>query len=191
MAVTVGLYALKPWYADRLAGLRRALARHGVDPDHVTAVGVVAGGGAGLAIAVLDPGPLAGAVVATLLAARLAAANLDGGLARDLGRTSPRGAVLNELGDRAAELAVLAGCLALAPAWLVAVTALAASAPSWVALAGAAAGRPRVQGGPVGKTERAALLVVLAVTGAAVPVLAVIAAGSVVTAAVRLRAVTR
>ena len=188
---TAGLYALKPWYADRLAGLRRALLGHGVEPDHVTAAGVVAGAGAGLALAALDAGPLAGVVVAVLLAARLAAANLDGGLARDLGRTSPRGAVLNELGDRAAELAVLAGCLAFAPAWLVAVTALAASAPSWVALAGAAAGRPRVQGGPVGKTERAALLVVLAVTGAAVPVLSVIAAGSLVTAAVRLRAVTR
>jgi CDP-diacylglycerol---glycerol-3-phosphate 3-phosphatidyltransferase len=185
----IGLYALKPWYGRRLAGIRTSLADRGVSPDLVTAAGVVAGGAAGLAVAGLRHGVVAGLLVGVLLALRLACANLDGGLARDLGRTSPRGSVLNEVGDRAAELAVLAGCLAVAPAWLVAATAVAASAPSWVALAGAAAGRQRVQGGPVGKTERAALLVILAATGAAVPLLAVIAVGSLATAAFRLRKV--
>ncbi|MFC6886407.1 CDP-alcohol phosphatidyltransferase family protein [Actinomadura yumaensis] len=186
-----GLYALKPWYADRLGGVRAALVRRRVSPDAVTAAGVAAGAGAGCALALTAPGPLAGLLVTLLLAARLACANLDGAIARETGRGTPWGSVLNELGDRAAELAVLAGCLALAPAWIVAAAALAATLPSWVSLAGAAAGGPRPQGWPVGKTERCLLLALVAFTGWAVPLLAVLAAGSLLTAAVRLGRIRR
>ncbi|MEU0526759.1 CDP-alcohol phosphatidyltransferase family protein [Streptomyces niveus] len=180
-----GLYALKPWYASRLSGVRAALVRREVSPDTLTAAGVVSAAGAAAAVAWLPAGPLAALPVAALLAARLAFANLDGALARDTGRTTRRGAVLNELGDRAADLVVLAGFVALAPLWLVAVAALAATLPSWVSLAGTAAGAPRRNGGPVGKTERCLLVVVAAATGWAVPVLAVIAVGSVLTAVAR------
>lgn len=186
-----GLYALKPWYAARLGGVRGVLARHRVAPDVVTLAGVVAGAGAGCALAFVRPGLLAGLLVTFLLAVRLACANLDGALARETGRSTPWGSVLNELGDRAAELAVLVGCLALAPAWLVAVSALAATLPSWVALAGAAAGGARPQGGPVGKTERCLLLALIAWTGWSMPLLAVLAAGSLLTAAVRLARIRR
>ncbi|WP_405611856.1 phosphatidate cytidylyltransferase [Streptomyces sp. NBC_01511] len=180
-----GLYALKPWYASRLSGVRAALVRREVSPDTLTAAGVVSAAGAAAAVAWLPAGPLAALPVAALLAARLAFANLDGALARDTGRTTRRGAVLNELGDRAADLVVLAGFVALAPLWLVAVAGLAATLPSWVSLAGTAAGAPRRNGGPVGKTERCLLVVIAAATGWAVPVLVVIAAGSALTAAVR------
>ncbi|WP_330173447.1 CDP-alcohol phosphatidyltransferase family protein [Streptomyces sp. NBC_01498] len=180
-----GLYALKPWYASRLSGTRAALVRREVSPDTLTAAGVVCAAGAGAAVAWLPAGPVAALLVAVLLAARLAFANLDGALARETGRTTRRGAVLNELGDRAADLVVLAGFLTLAPLWLVAVAGLAATSPSWVSLAGAAAGAPRRNGGPVGKTERCLLVVVASATGWAVPVLLVIAAGSALTAAVR------
>ncbi|MFD9635492.1 CDP-alcohol phosphatidyltransferase family protein [Streptomyces violascens] len=179
-----GLYALKPWYADRLSGIRGALARRGVSPDTLTAAGVVSAAGAAAALALL-PAPLAALPVAVLLAARLAFANLDGALARDTGRTTRRGALLNELGDRAADLIVLAGFLPLAPLWLVATAALAATLPSWISLAGAAAGAPRRNGGPLGKTERCLLVVVAAASGWVSPVLLVIAIGSVLTAAVR------
>ncbi|MFF2164682.1 CDP-alcohol phosphatidyltransferase family protein [Streptomyces sp. NPDC058175] len=179
-----GLYALKPWYADRLSGLRRALAARQVSPDTLTAAGVVCAAGAAAALAWL-PTPPAALLVAVLLAGRLAFANLDGALARDTGRTTRRGALLNELGDRAADLLVIAGFLPLAPLWLVAAAAFATTLPSWVSLAGAAAGAPRRNGGPVGKTERCLLAVVAAASGWAVPVLAVVAAGSAVTAVVR------
>ncbi|MFJ2768196.1 CDP-alcohol phosphatidyltransferase family protein [Streptomyces sp. NPDC087300] len=180
-----GLYALKPWYADKLSGARAALVRREVSPDALTAAGVVCAAGAGAALAWL-PAPVAALPVAALLAARLAFANLDGALARDTGRTTRRGALLNELGDRAADLLVLAGFLTLAPLWLVATAGLAATLPSWVSLAGAAAGADRLNGGPVGKTERCALVVVAAVSSWAVPVLMVLAAGSAVTALLRL-----
>jgi CDP-diacylglycerol--glycerol-3-phosphate 3-phosphatidyltransferase len=181
-----GLYALKPWYAARLVPLRRGLVHRRVPPHAVTAAGVLFGAAAGTLLWLRPPGPVTGLAVAALLAARLACANLDGAVARESGRVSRFGAVLNEVGDRVAELAALAGLLAVTPVALVAGAALAASAPSWVSLAGAAAGAGRLQGGPVGKTERCVLLVAIAFTGWVVPLLAVLTAGSVLTALVRL-----
>jgi CDP-diacylglycerol--glycerol-3-phosphate 3-phosphatidyltransferase len=123
------------------------------------------------------------------LAGRLACANLDGGLARATGRSTPVGSLVNELSDRLADLVVIAALAAhTTPAW-VAAAALGSTLPSWVALAGAAAGAPRVQGGPVGKTERCVIAVVAAGTGLAALACAAVAAGGVVTAAVRLRTV--
>jgi CDP-diacylglycerol--glycerol-3-phosphate 3-phosphatidyltransferase len=185
-AAAGGLYSFKSWYAVRLAPVRRGLVAANVPPAAITVAGIIFGGGAGAALALLRPGPAAAAAVAALLAARLACANLDGGVARDEGRSTSFGSVLNEAGDRAAELAALAGCLAFAPTALVAAAALAATLPSWVALAGAAAGLGRVQGGPVGKTERCLLLALIAAIGCPVVILSVLAAGSAVTALVRL-----
>jgi CDP-diacylglycerol---glycerol-3-phosphate 3-phosphatidyltransferase len=190
-AAAGGLYSFKPWYARRLAPVRRRLVAANVPPAAITMAGIFFGAGAGAVLATLRPGPVAGAAVAALLAARLACANLDGGVARDGGRATPFGAVLNEIGDRAAELAVLAGCLALAPAALVLTAALAATLPSWVALAGAAAGLGRVQGGPVGKTERCLLLALLAAFGWSAVWLWALAAGSALTAVVRAARLAR
>jgi len=181
-----GLYICKSWYADRLAPVRQRLVALNVPPSAITTAGIFFGAGAGVALALLRPGPVAGLAVATLLAARLACANLDGGVARDGDRATPFGSVLNELGDRAAELAALGGCLAFAPAALVLAAALAATLPSWVALAGAGAGLRRLQGGPIGKTERCLLLVLTAVTGLGVLCLSVLAVGSALTAVIRL-----
>ena len=186
-----GLYSLKSWYAGLLAPIRKRLAAARVSPNAITAAGIAFGAGAGAAIALLRPGPVAGLTVAVLLAARLACANLDGGVAREVNRSTPFGSVLGELGDRAAELAALAGCLAIAPAWLVLAAALAATLPSWVALAGAAAGLTRIQGGPVGKTERCLLLALLAGTGLVTAFLAILAIGSALTALVRLARLAR
>jgi CDP-diacylglycerol--glycerol-3-phosphate 3-phosphatidyltransferase len=181
-----GLYTLKPWYARRLGGVRRVLMARRVSPNAVTLAGIAFGVAAGAVFGLAQPGLWAGAAVAVLLAARLACANLDGGLARASGRGTRFGSVVNELGDRLAELGALAGLVVLAPVGLVAAAALAASAPSWVALAGAAAGAGRVQGGPVGKTERCLILVAIAATGRAVPLLLVLAVGSLGTAGLRL-----
>jgi len=186
-----GLYSFKSWYAVRLAPVRRGLVAANVPPAAITMAGIICGACAGAALALLRPGPAAGAVVAALLAVRLACANLDGGVARDGGRSTSFGPVLNEVGDRAAELAVLAGCLAFAPTALVLAAALAATLPSWVALAGGAAGLGRLQGGPVGKTERCLLLALLAAIGFPVVILSVLAAGSAVTALVRLLRLAR
>ncbi|ASW54367.1 CDP-alcohol phosphatidyltransferase family protein [Plantactinospora sp. KBS50] len=181
-----GLYALKPWYTARLDPLLRHLVARRVPPVALTVAGVGAAVAAGAALALLRPGLPAALLVGGLLAIRLGCANLDGAVARRANLSTRRGAVANELGDRLADLAALAGAAALAPPVLVLAAALAACAPSWVALAGAAAGAPRIQGGPVGKTERCALLVAVAATGWATPLVAVLGAGSAITAGLRL-----
>jgi CDP-diacylglycerol--glycerol-3-phosphate 3-phosphatidyltransferase len=181
-----GLYALKPWYARRLAGPRAVLIRYGVRPSTVSWLGVLFACAAAGALAILPSGPVGAVVVAALLAARLACANLDGGLARSTGRSTPWGSVTNELSDRAADLVAIAALVAhVAPA-AVAAAALGATLPSWVALAGAAAGAGRVQGGPVGKTERCLLLVLVAAIGHGDVIALAIAVGGLVTAALRL-----
>lgn len=180
-----GLYALKPWYATRLRSVRAALVARDVSPHLLTAAGVAAGAAGGVALATGNA-----LLVPPLVAARLAFANLDGGVARDTGRTTPWGSVVNELGDRLADVALLAGAFALAAPVPVLAALFAATLPSWVALAGAAAGAPRVNGGPAGKTERCALVCVAAFfPAAAEAVLWTVAAGSVVTAGLRLRTI--
>src|SRR6185437_8327658 len=92
-----GLYGFKSWYADLLAPVRRVLVEADVPPAAITVAGIAFGGTAGAALA-----------LAALLAARLGCANLDGGVARDGDRATPFGSVLNEGGDRAAELLAMA-----------------------------------------------------------------------------------
>jgi CDP-diacylglycerol--glycerol-3-phosphate 3-phosphatidyltransferase len=187
--VQLGLYALKPWYAGKLEPVLQFLARADVSPDTVSAAGILAAGLGGAALALLPAGPLTGVLVAIAAAARLAAANLDGNLARRTGRTSRWGGVVNEIGDRVADLALLAGLAVHLPPLLGGLLLLAATAPSWVALAGAAQGAPRLNGGPVGKTERCLLTIGAAATGWYVPAAVVILAGSALTAVVRALAI--
>lgn len=179
-----GLYALKPWYAARLAPVAGRLTALGVSPDAVSAAGVAFGALAGALLAVLPPTLLTGLLVAGSVAARLGCANLDGTLARHR-PPRPFGRVVNELGDRLADLALLAG-FTTHLGWGAAGLMLAATLPSWVSLAVSSAGGPRVNGGPVGKTERCALAVSAAATGWYLPVAGAIALGSVLTAALRL-----
>jgi CDP-diacylglycerol---glycerol-3-phosphate 3-phosphatidyltransferase len=191
-----GLYALKPWYSRRLAAVVEVAVARGLSPDVFTAAGVVAAAVSAAAIAAGQP-----VVAALAMAARLAGANLDGAVARARGVSRPWGFVLNEVGDRTADLlgfvglAVLAARTGTAPSSgvaLVAVAALAAGLPTFVSLAAAGAGARRRNGGPVGKTERCVLLVLAAAAPPAVwAVCLLVVIGSVATAGVRLVAAHR
>jgi CDP-diacylglycerol--glycerol-3-phosphate 3-phosphatidyltransferase len=180
-----GLYALKPWYAARLRRPLALLVRHNVAPTAVSWAGVAAAALAGGALAGRAPGAGTGLVVLILLAARLACANLDGNLARAGGRDTRVGSLQNELTDRLADLAVLAGLLPRAGAGWALAAMFASTLPSWVALAGRAAGGPRMQGGPVGKTERCMLVALIALTGDVSILVPALVAGGVVTATFR------
>ncbi|ADG76029.1 CDP-alcohol phosphatidyltransferase [Cellulomonas flavigena DSM 20109] len=191
------LYALKPWYTRRLHRFVAGAVARGTSPDVFTVVGVAAALGAGVAIALgwWPPALL-------LLAARLAGANLDGAVARARGVARPWGFVLNEVGDRASDLLVFAGLAVLAVraggdavagltplAWVL-VAALAATLPTFVSLAGAGAGAPRLNGGPLGKTERCAFAVLAAGVPSLLPGIAVVVVvGSLLTSVVRARRV--
>ena len=180
------LYALKPWYGRRLSGVMVACARYGISPTQLSVAGVAFGAAGGLALAGLPTGLPAAVVVAALLAIRLACANLDGGLSRFTDRSSRWGSIENELGDRLSDMAACAGLFFLATPAVALAVLLAASFPSWISLAGAAAGAQRSNVGPVGKTERCLLLVLTAAIGIHAWIAAVLVLGSCITAAVRL-----
>lgn len=184
------LYGLKHWYTRRLSFLVNGSVRRGLSPDVWTLAGVVA---AALAAGALTMGWWPLALVA--LAARLGGANLDGAVARARGVSRPFGFVLNEVGDRLSDLLMMAGLVGLAlrtgashqVVALVLVAALAATLPTFVSVSGAGAGAPRLNGGPVGKTERCLAAVVAAAVPAWLAAVAwLIVVGSLLTAGVRL-----
>lgn len=187
--VAVSLYALKSWYTRRLEPVLGAAERARLSPDLFTVVGVLAAVAAGVAIA--------GGwwlLAALLLAARLAGANLDGALARRRGVARPWGFVLNELGDRASDVAMFAGLAVLADrssdgrtVLLVLIAALTASLPTFASLALAGAGVRRINGGPLGKTERCLLAVLATAFPFAIDwVSMIVIVGSLLTVAARL-----
>jgi len=195
-----GLYAAKPWFTRQLGRFVNAAVNRNWSPDAFTAVGV--------AFAVVAAaGLLVGwwPLVLIGLVGRLAGANLDGAVARARGVSRPFGFVLNEIGDRASDLLPLAALSVLAwqagsvPALAAALVAMtAASWPTFISLAATAAGAPRINGGPFGKTERALTVLVMSVAfiwfrvDAVISVgSAVIIAGSTLTAATRARAAHR
>lgn len=179
-----------------------ALVARGASPNGISVAGMLAGMVAGLAFAATAwlPGAawlfwLLGAV---LVQARLMANLLDGMVAIGRGVASPVGELFNEVPDRVSDTAVLVGlgvaadCLSLGIA-----AALAAMLTAYIRTTVRAAGAPSDFGGPMAKQHRMALATALAVWCAVIPgeaggvwpmraVLAVITAGSLLTAWLRL-----
>jgi len=195
-----GLYAAKPWFTRQLERFVTIAVNRRWSPDAFTAVGV--------AFAVVAAGGLLVGwwpLVLIGLVGRLAGANLDGAVARARGVSRPFGFVLNEIGDRASDLLPLAALSILAwrtgsgPALAAALVAMtAASWPTFISLSAAAAGAPRINGGPFGKTERTLTVFLMSLAFNWIPVdagiivgSAVIIAGSTLTAATRARAAHR
>lgn len=199
-ARATGLYALKPWFTRRLTVIVNAAVARQVSPDVFTIAGVVAAGAAGAAVA-FGCWPLA----AVFMVLRLAGANLDGAVARARGVSRPWGFVVNEIGDRAADLLAFAGLAVWAaqqrgpglnwlswPVFQVVVAALAATLPTFASLAAAGAGATRRNGGPLGKTERCLFVVLATAFPVIMPfLLGQLVNGSLITTVLRLRAARR
>jgi len=151
-----GLYALKPAFQRSLGGVETWLVARGVHPDVLTGVALGLGllGGALLYAAAAAPRLLL--LLSGLALGRLALNALDGLVARREGLARPWGEVLNELGDRLADVALLGG-LALAPTSdgrLGAVAVVVVLLASYLGLLGKAAGGQREYGGVMGKADR-------------------------------------
>ncbi|MDO3634233.1 CDP-alcohol phosphatidyltransferase family protein [Mycolicibacterium arseniciresistens] len=195
-----GLYALKPWFTRQLTPILDAAVARRISPDAFTVAGVAAAAAGGIAVA-YGCWPLA----ALFMVLRLAGANLDGAVARARGVSRPWGFVVNEIGDRTADLLAFAGLAVWAarqggpgldwlswPVLQVLLAALAATLPTFASLAAAAAGGTRRNGGPLGKTERCLLVVLATAFPVIMPVLlAQLVNGSLITTVLRLRAAHR
>ncbi|HZR01411.1 MAG TPA: hypothetical protein VFC93_21600 [Chloroflexota bacterium] len=151
-----GLYDAKPAFRRRLAPIAEALAARGVHPDAVTGAGVVAATCGAAAIAASGVDARLVAVVPVAAGARIALNALDGMVADRRGLARPWGTVLNELGDRLADVALL-GALALVPGASTPLVVAALAATLLCSHAGVlaqAAGGRRLYGGPMGKADR-------------------------------------
>lgn len=188
------LYATKPAIVRRLDGVIGLLERRGVSPDALTLAAVPLGilGGACLLLSPAVPALLL--AVPLVVGLRLALNLCDGALARRTGRTHPRGELLNELGDRLADIALLAPVAFLPGAQRETVLLGLAGAifASFAGLAARAAGAGRIHVGVLSKPGRMALLAAFAFAAFAIgptawgPFGPILLVGTVLTAAARV-----
>lgn len=202
----VSLYSLKPWFSNVLKPILKLSIRAKLSPDIYSALNICFGVLAGFAIYWTNT-----FLVAVALILRLACANIDGALARARSMQTRKplsrfGFAKNEIGDRMADFATMTGLVFLGESYLSgkqAITVLIAvfvtAVPTIVSLVGVSKGKPRINGGPMGKTERALAVVVIVgfaqITGQIGPAVywgsIVLILGSVITAWVRYLKIVR
>ncbi|MGB5063754.1 MAG: CDP-alcohol phosphatidyltransferase family protein [Candidatus Competibacter sp.] len=152
------LYSLKPGFQKLLRPAARWLHDHGVSANQITV--------AALLLSLATGGVLCGwstpavwLLIPPVLLLRMALNALDGMLARDFQQPTPLGAILNELGDVLADIALYLP-LALvpgAPVALVVVFVLLALLSEFSGVVAVLIGAGRRYDGPLGKSDRALL----------------------------------
>jgi CDP-diacylglycerol--glycerol-3-phosphate 3-phosphatidyltransferase len=162
---SVNWYASKRAIVARLDGVVERLAAAGVAPDTVTLAALPVAIVGGVCIAISPAVPVALILVPVAAGVRLLLNLIDGALARTTGRGHPRGEVLNEVGDRLADLALIAPVAFVPGAHreTVLLGLCGAVLASFIGLASRAAGGPRLLGGILSKPGRMALLAVFAI----------------------------
>lgn len=159
----MSLYLLKPTFVTRLHRVEEVARRRAWTPQAVTLAGL----GFGLAAAgALWGGSVVAAVwllVPVFGFLRLACNAIDGSLARATGQSTRRGAILNELGDRAADLAAAAALVPFVGTTFATALAVTLVTTSFTSVLAQAVIGERLSTGPMGKADRVAVLGVGAV----------------------------
>jgi CDP-diacylglycerol--glycerol-3-phosphate 3-phosphatidyltransferase len=160
-----GLYFAKAWYTKRLGVFIRYAVRKNISADVFTWIGVLFAVVAAVGLVLVNP-----LIVLVGLAGRLGGANLDGAVARARGTSRPFGFVLNEIGDRLSDMIIFTGFMLLAYQTsstvcllLAALAALLSTLPTLTSISTAGAGGARYNGGPLGKTERALIMLLVSI----------------------------
>jgi CDP-diacylglycerol--glycerol-3-phosphate 3-phosphatidyltransferase len=164
------VYDLKPRFQTLLRPGIRALAAAGATANTVTVAAVVGSFGVG-ALLLLWHSRWALLALPIWLFLRMALNAVDGMMARELGMASRLGAVLNELGDVLSDLAIFLPLAVVAPPAAPAVVAFSFGAvlTEFSGILAQALGDRRRYEGPMGKSDRAALVGVLAVVTLILP----------------------
>jgi CDP-diacylglycerol---glycerol-3-phosphate 3-phosphatidyltransferase len=168
------VYDQKKRFQGLLRPLVRRLAAASVRPNHVTVAALLGS----LAVSVVPRLAVEHRswllVLPAWLFLRMALNAVDGMLAREHAMRSDLGAVLNELGDVLADLAIYLPLLVFAPPATAAVVAFGFSAvlTELSGILGQALGAARHYEGPMGKSDRALMVGLLAVLAVCWPVTA-------------------
>ena len=164
-AEPVDLYRVKPALLRGLDPVLARLERSGVRPDVLTLAAVPVGALAGAAILLSPSAPWALLLVPLAAVARLVLNLLDGALARRTGLIHARGELFNEVGDRLADVLMLAP-VAFVPGAHQATVLLGVTVAvlaSFTSVATKAAGGTRSYRGILSKPGRMVLLTVSAI----------------------------
>jgi CDP-diacylglycerol--glycerol-3-phosphate 3-phosphatidyltransferase len=158
------IYQIKPAFQNLLRPLVRRLFNNGTTANQIT---LIAGAGSvlvGLFIAGFVHHPWVFALVPVWMIVRMALNAIDGMLAREFNQQSRLGAYLNELCDIVADCALILP-FALLPGvslWLVLLVTLLALFSEYTGVLGPMVGASRRYDGPMGKSDRAFVLGVVA-----------------------------
>ncbi|MGE3538026.1 MAG: CDP-alcohol phosphatidyltransferase family protein [Candidatus Tectimicrobiota bacterium] len=165
------IYDLKPRFQRLLRPLMLALAGLGIRPNAVTVAALLGSClvGYGLLYATTVPALLL--LLPVWLLVRMALNAIDGMMARELCMATPLGAVLNELGDVLADIGLYLPFAFLAPPaqWPVLAFVLGAVLTELCGVLGQALAGKRHYEGPMGKSDRACLVSLLAVLAFCLP----------------------
>jgi len=165
------IYDIKPAFQNLLRPLVRALVGAGITPNQVTIAAMILSAAGGAAITVWPEFRWPLFALPVVLFLRMALNALDGMMAREHDMATPLGAILNEAGDVAADAALYLP-LALVPCFnphLVVVVVVLAGLTELVGVTAANVGASRRYDGPMGKSDRAFALSVLALAAALWP----------------------
>lgn len=191
-----GLYRTKPAAQRFIRPLVDVCVAGGVSADAITLAAVPVAALGGLCLALSGTVPVLLLTVPLLAAVRLVLNLIDGQVARRTGATHPWGEVLNELGDRIADVLFIGGLAFVAAVGpLLALGAVTAAVlASYAGVVARAVGAPRQYGGVMSKPGRMTVLAVAAPLALVLaddwPLVAgawLILAGSLLTLAQRLR----
>lgn len=158
------IYQIKPAFQNLLRPLVRRLFSNGTTANQITLIAGIGSVVVGLFIASLVHHPWVFALVPLWMIARMALNAIDGMLAREFNQQSRLGAYLNELCDIVADCALILP-FALLPGvilWLVLLVTLLALFSEYTGVLGPMVGASRRYDGPMGKSDRAFVLGVMA-----------------------------
>ncbi|MDL2317173.1 CDP-alcohol phosphatidyltransferase family protein [Desulfovibrio sp. OttesenSCG-928-A18] len=158
--MAISIYQLKPAFTAFLRPLAAAMAGAGISANQVTVAACLLSCLYGLLLFFFSTYFIVWLLLPLWLVLRMALNAIDGILAREHGQQSNLGAILNEMGDVLADAALLAP-LAFVPGVHWAAVALFLWAALLTEFAGVLAllvGGPRRYDGPMGKSDRAFLL---------------------------------
>jgi CDP-diacylglycerol--glycerol-3-phosphate 3-phosphatidyltransferase len=195
------VYDLKPRFQALLRPVIAGLVGAGITPNMVTIAALVLSAAAGAWIALWPESRWPLLALPVVLLVRMALNAIDGMMARDHDMATPLGAILNEGGDVVSD-ACLYLPLALVPAFhpeLVTAIVVLAAVGELVGVTAQTVGASRRYDGPMGKSDRALWLSVLAIAAAWRPAggwwmeaaLWILVALSVVTIVNRIRSALR
>ncbi|HPC82356.1 MAG TPA: CDP-alcohol phosphatidyltransferase family protein [Thermoanaerobaculaceae bacterium] len=159
------VYDLKARFQALLRPLVGGMARAGVRPNHLTLGALVGSAAAGGLVLLAARRPLWLLVLPVWLFVRMALNALDGMLAREHAMVTPLGGALNEMGDVLSDLALYLPLAAVRPDAAAAAVAFGFGAvlTEMSGVLGQALGARRHYEGPMGKSDRALLVGLLAV----------------------------